>query len=100
MIFPGSGGLPRHPSQLYEAFFEGFLLFAVLQYLQRRVKKEGLTFWLFVGLYGFFRFFIEFYREPDYQLGFVMLNFSMGQVLCVFMIITSLIGLFFLHKKK
>jgi len=99
MVFPGSDGLPRHPSQLYQAFTEGFMLFIILQYLQRRITKDGLTFWLFVGLYGVFRFIVEFYREPDHHLGFVLLHFTMGQILSIGMIIVSFIGLMLLEKK-
>ncbi|MBW6516103.1 MAG: prolipoprotein diacylglyceryl transferase [Candidatus Cloacimonetes bacterium] len=100
MIFPGSDGLPRHPSQLYQAFFEGLLLFVILQFLYTKRLKEGFVFWTFIALYGVFRFFIEFYREPDPQLGFVILDFTMGQVLCFLMIITASIGFYNLYKPK
>lgn len=94
MIFPGTDGRPRHPSQLYQAFLEGFLLFIITQYLYKKHLKSGVVFWSYIGLYGLFRFFIEFYREPDPQLGFVFLSFSMGQVLSSVMIIASIIGLY------
>ncbi len=100
MIFPYSDGQPRHPSQLYQAFFEGFLMFVILQILYFRRLKEGFVFWAFIGLYGVFRFFIEFYREPDPQLGFVVMNFTMGQVLCFTMIIAALIGFFKIYQKN
>jgi len=87
MIFPNGGPLPRHPSQLYESFFEGFMIFLILNFLIRRRPKEGVISGLFVFLYAFFRFFIEFFREPDEQLGLVAGPFSMGQVLCVLMMI-------------
>lgn len=93
MVFPTDPQkLPRHPSQLYESFFEGFLMFAILFFLSRRKLKSGVVFWAFITLYGTFRFFIEYTRQPDAQLGFVLANyFSMGQVLCFPMIITGII---------
>ncbi len=93
MVFPGSDGQPRHPSQLYEAFLEGFLLCAILYILLRTTKRSGLIFWSFIGLYGVFRFLIEFVREPDSQLGFVLGPFTMGQVLCMIMIIAGVLGI-------
>ncbi|MFZ4800736.1 MAG: prolipoprotein diacylglyceryl transferase [Chlorobium sp.] len=83
----------RHPSQLYEAFFEGILLFVVLWLLRRREFSHGSLSALYLFGYGFVRFFIEFFREPDAQLGFVLLNFSMGQVLCFLMMIAG-VGIF------
>lgn len=79
----------RHPSQLYEAFFEGVFLFAVMWGL-RKVSAPGgamLSFYL-IG-YGAVRFFIEFFREPDAHLGFVFFSLSMGQVLCLAMILAG-----------
>jgi phosphatidylglycerol:prolipoprotein diacylglycerol transferase len=72
----------RHPSQLYEAFFEGIFLFAVLWPLRRKPGPPGrfLAFYLFG--YGCVRFFIEFFREPDAHIGFVFFSLSMGQILC------------------
>ncbi|NTU58712.1 MAG: prolipoprotein diacylglyceryl transferase [Chlorobiaceae bacterium] len=81
---PGSG--LRHPSQLYEAFFEGIVLFIVLWTLRKRSPYAGFLSGIYLIGYGTVRFFIEFFREPDAQLGFVFLNFSMGQVLCFLMI--------------
>jgi phosphatidylglycerol---prolipoprotein diacylglyceryl transferase len=86
MYFPyATGSGPRHPSQLYEAFFEGIVLFAILWSIRKKAPYTGFLSGLYVFGYGFFRFFIEFFREPDPQLGFVFLNFSMGQVLCFLM---------------
>lgn len=81
--------LLRHPSQLYEAFFEGIFLFIVLWSLKRTLKTNGamLSFYLFG--YGFVRFFIEFTREPDAHLGFVLGSLSMGQVLCIVMMLSA-----------
>lgn len=81
MVFPSGGPLPRHPSQLYEAFLEGPVMFLVLWIVSHRVKQEGVVFWSFIGLYGLFRFLVEFVREPDAQLGFLAGGLSMGQLL-------------------
>ena len=85
VVFPGGGKLPRHPSQLYEAFFEGLVLFIILQILNYRKVPRGIILGTFLLGYGFFRFFIEFFREPDPQIGFVVDPFTMGQILCVIM---------------
>jgi phosphatidylglycerol:prolipoprotein diacylglycerol transferase len=100
MIFPDSDGLPRHPSQLYELFAEGILLFFITYFLVKRNLRNGTVFWSFIGLYGFFRFLIEFTREPDAHLGFVVGYFTMGQVLCFLMIISSLVGFFTLKTNR
>lgn len=100
MVFPGTDGRPRHPSQLYQSLFEGFLLFVVLQILYRKRLKVGVVFWSYIGLYGAVRFILEFFREPDPQLGFVIMNFSMGQVLSSAMILASIIGFYFLFKNS
>jgi phosphatidylglycerol:prolipoprotein diacylglycerol transferase len=87
MFFPlDPAHLLRHPSQLYEAFFEGVVLFAVLWLIRKRSPFDGALFALFLIGYGSARFFIEFFREPDVQLGFVLGPFSMGQLLCLLMI--------------
>ncbi|OHD59918.1 MAG: prolipoprotein diacylglyceryl transferase [Spirochaetes bacterium GWF1_41_5] len=80
----------RHPSQVYEALFEGIILFFILWPLRNRMKTGGITALYFLG-YGTFRFVIEFFREPDPQLGFILGPFSMGQMLCSFMIIAGII---------
>ena len=95
IIFPNGGDLPRHPSQLYEAFFEGIVLFIILwvmMHLFDLLKKPGIITSLFIFLYGLFRFFIEFFREPDQHIGLLYFEFSMGQILSLPMI---LIGLYF-----
>jgi phosphatidylglycerol:prolipoprotein diacylglycerol transferase len=89
MVFPAGGPLPRHPSQLYEAFFEGLVLFLILWYMKDRVTKKGRLTAAFLLFYGIFRFFIEFFREPDPQLGFIIGPFTMGQILCIGMIIVG-----------
>jgi phosphatidylglycerol:prolipoprotein diacylglycerol transferase len=76
----------RHPSQLYEAFFEGILLFIILWRLKERKLFDGFLFCLYLIGYGVVRFFIEFVREPDSQMGFIFCYFTMGQILCIFMV--------------
>ena len=86
MYFPAAPGPAlRHPSQLYEALFEGLLLFAVLWGVRRRALPRGAMLALYLAGYGTVRFFIEYFREPDAHLGFVFLSFSMGQLLCLAM---------------
>jgi phosphatidylglycerol:prolipoprotein diacylglycerol transferase len=86
---PGEG--LRHPSQLYEAFFEGLVVFAILWALRKRNFPKGAFTGLYLIGYGMARFFIEFFRQPDVQLGFVLFDFfSMGQVLCMAMILAGI----------
>jgi phosphatidylglycerol:prolipoprotein diacylglycerol transferase len=81
IIFPGSDGVPRHPSQLYEAFLEGLALFFIVRIMSRRSQATGIAGWSFVAGYGLFRFIVEFFRQPDAQLGTFFGMFSMGQLL-------------------
>lgn len=93
MVFPGGGPDPRHPSQLYEAFLEGALLFAVLAWLAWRTKalqRPGLIGGVFLSGYGISRFVVEFFREPDAHLGFLFAGATMGQVLSVPLIVVGL----------
>ncbi len=100
MVFPAGGPHPRHPSQLYEALFEGIVLFILLWTLRTRVKTKGALTALFLILYGIFRFFIEFFREPDPQLGFVIGPFTMGQILCTAMVLTGTLILIYRRNKE
>jgi phosphatidylglycerol---prolipoprotein diacylglyceryl transferase len=84
----------RHPSQLYEAFFEGIVLFVILWLMRKKSPFPGFLSAAYLFGYGFVRFFIEFVREPDAQLGFVFLNFSMGQVLCFIMMVAGIVVFF------
>ena len=102
MYFPQAPGAQmRHPSQLYEAFFEGLFLFGVLWALRKIIQTRGAMLALYLIGYGSVRFFIEYFRQPDDHLGFILLSFSMGQILCMFMIAggISLYG-YFLHREK
>lgn len=88
--FPGGDYLPRHPSQIYEAILEGLVLFAILFLLAQRKEirdRPGIITGVFLIGYGMFRMFVENFREPDAQLGFIVAHISMGQILCVPMII-------------
>jgi phosphatidylglycerol:prolipoprotein diacylglycerol transferase len=103
MIFPNAGNSPRHPSQLYEAFFEGFLLFIIMLLFIKFtniLNKKGLITALFLSCYGSFRFIIEFFREPDANIGLLYFNFSMGQLLSLPMIIVGLYFIIFIARKK
>ncbi|ACF11415.1 prolipoprotein diacylglyceryl transferase [Chlorobaculum parvum NCIB 8327] len=100
MYFPAAPTVAlRHPSQLYEAFFEGIVLFIILWSIRKKAPWPGFLSGLYLIGYGTVRFFIEFYREPDAQLGFVFLNFSMGQVLC-FLMIAAGIGILVWSKRR
>lgn len=100
MIFPHGGPLPRHPSQLYESALEGWVLFFVLWYCKDRKFSSGMLLAIFLFLYGCFRSLLEFFREPDAQLGFILGPFTMGQVLSAFMIGGGIFLFFYLPKKN
>lgn len=91
VIFPEGGHLPRHPSQLYEAFLEGVLLFSLVWVISSTRPPKGVVFWSVIGGYGLFRFIVEFFREPDQQLGFLWGGATMGQVLSLPMFILGII---------
>ncbi len=99
MIFPKGGPFPRHPSQLYESVLEGGVLFFILWFMKEKKLPPGGLLAAFLSLYGGFRFFLEFFREPDVQLGFVFGPFTMGQILSSFMIAVGIFLLFFLKKE-
>ena len=100
MIFPSGGVLPRHPSQLYQFFLEGILLFTILWWIKDFPFKKGTLFCLFLILYSIFRFFVELFREPDPQLGLIFSFLTMGQILSIFMCISGLILLYFRPEKE
>jgi phosphatidylglycerol:prolipoprotein diacylglycerol transferase len=99
MIFPKGGPLPRHPSQLYESALEGGVLFLILWLIKDKKLPSGGLLALFLSLYGVFRFFVEFFREPDVQVGFILGPFTMGQVLCAFMIVGGIFLFVYLKRK-
>jgi len=91
--------ISRHPSQIYEAIFEGVILFLLLNYIFNKYlyRSSGLISALFLIFYSVFRFFIEFTREPDVQIGYVLYNLTLGQILSLVFLI---FGLFLFYKKN
>ncbi len=96
MIFPAVDDIIRHPSQLYQSFFEGLVLFLILWFYAKKQRAIGKVSALFLIFYGLFRFLIEYTREPDGHLGLLYLSFSMGQWLSLPMLI---LGVFMYFKK-
>lgn len=97
--FPSGGYLPRHPSQLYEAFFEGLVMLVVLNFMWRYKyvrERAGLVSAVFITLYGLFRILMEQFREPDAHIGFLFSYITMGQLLSVPLI---LLGLWVIYIK-
>ncbi len=88
----------RHPSQLYEATFEGIILFIILIYFKKRgfLNFPGVISGIFLTFYSIFRFIIEFFRVPDYQLGYLIFNLTMGQIISLIFLI---IGIYLIIKK-
>ncbi len=126
VIFPAYGNTPRHPSQLYQALMEGLLTFVILLFIEKYERKKGYApkphipskkekkkkkvrniEWKRTGilassyliLYGLFRFIIEFFREPDPQLGYYFGWMTMGQILCTLMMTTGTLLLIIRIKK-
>lgn len=90
IVFPGAGSAPRHPSQLYEAFLEGFVLAAVMWWLSRRDRPAGELFGWMIALYGCFRISVEFFREPDVQMGYLAAGWlTTGMVLSIPMVVAG-----------
>ena len=97
VIFPKIDNNIRHPSQLYEAFLEGIVLFFIMNLiLFKKNYKTGTCSYMFLIIYGIFRIFSEFFREPDSQIGFIFGSLSMGMLLSLFMIFAGSI----LYLKK
>ena len=95
--------LYRHPSQLYEAFFEGIILFIILIYFRNKgfMKIPGFISGLFLIFYSIFRFIIEFFRVPDEQLGYLFFNLTMGQIISfIFLLIGIYLSLLNMKLKK
>lgn len=101
MLFPHAGNIPRHPSQLYEFLGEGILLFVILWLFSQKPKPCGAVSGLFLLIYGIIRFVIEFFREPDAQIGFIAFDWlTKGQLLCLPMIIIGIGMLIWSYKKR
>jgi phosphatidylglycerol:prolipoprotein diacylglycerol transferase len=100
VIFPRSDYMPRHPSQLYEALLEGLLLFIIMNYLcfrKKMIYSTGKLSAMFLICYTIFRSFVEFFRVPDIQIGYLTFGLTMGQILCIPMLI---IGIWLLMKRN
>ena len=101
VIFPSVDMLPRHPSQLYEAFLEGIILFLILNiFISKENYKTGTCSTFFLIFYGVFRIFSELFREPDTQIGYLFNLFSMGTILSFIMIFAGIIIFTFMRKDE
>jgi phosphatidylglycerol---prolipoprotein diacylglyceryl transferase len=102
VIFVRIDNFARHPSQLYEAFLEGIILFLILLYFRKKnyLEKPGLISGIFLIFYSVFRFIVEFFRVPDEQLGYLVLNLSMGQIISLISIIFGIIIFYFKNENK
>ncbi|NQV71118.1 MAG: prolipoprotein diacylglyceryl transferase [Pseudohongiella sp.] len=101
MVFPHVDQLPRHPSQLYEFALEGVVLFIMLWWFSSRPRPRFAVTGLFAVGYGCFRFFIEFFRQPDLDKGFIAFDWlTMGQLLSTPMIIGGFVLLFLAYQKS
>jgi phosphatidylglycerol:prolipoprotein diacylglycerol transferase len=94
--------LTRHPSQLYEAILEGIILFLILLYFSKKnyLDKPGVISGLFLIFYSIFRFIVEFFRVPDEQLGYLVFNLSMGQIISLICILLGMILFYFKNENK
>lgn len=98
IIFPEGGPFPRHPSQLYEGVLEGIILFIILFAIHKRQRFYGVCSAAFLAGYGIFRFIVEFFREPDSQLGYYFGFLTMGQILCLLMLPAAWLMLMYAKK--
>ena len=99
MVFPGAGPLPRHPSQLYESFLEGAVLFVIVWLFSSKPRPVRAVSGMFLLFYGIFRFLVEFVRMPDAQLGYLAFGWvTMGQILSLPMIIAGAILLWLAYR--
>ena len=95
MIFPEGGPYPRHPSQIYEGLMEGLVLTVIFWVILKRVKVYGIIASIYLVGYASFRFLIEFFREPDSQLGYYFGNtLTMGQILCIIMMLIGFAAIY------
>ena len=100
-IFPTDPfGVLRHPSQIYESFGEGLLLFLILFVISKQTKVKGIVSSSFLIFYGLIRFIIEFFRQPDAHIGYIAFDsLSMGQILCIPMMIIGFFMLLYSRRK-
>ena len=92
----------RHPSQLYEAILEGVILFLILIYFRKKdyLKKPGSISGLFLIFYSIFRIFVEFFRVPDEQLGYLIFDLSMGQIISMIFLMIGIILFYFKNENR
>ena len=102
VIFARVDNLSRHPSQLYEAILEGMILFLILMYFRNKdyLTKPGLISGLFLIYYSIFRFFVEFFRMPDEQLGYLIFKLSMGQIISLIFLSIGIIIFYIKDENK
>jgi phosphatidylglycerol:prolipoprotein diacylglycerol transferase len=103
VIFPDGGNVPRHPSQLYEAFLEGIILFILINFLafkKQFIIKTGQTSGLFLVFYSVLRILSESFREPDFHLGYFFKYFSMGTLLSVITLLAGFFIIFYTRKNE
>jgi phosphatidylglycerol:prolipoprotein diacylglycerol transferase len=104
MVFPGAGSQPRHPSQLYEFLLEGVALFLILWIFSSKPRPRGAVSGLFALCYGAFRFFVEFFRQPDAHMGdggFIAFGWlTMGQLLSLPLVIVGIVLLWWAYSKN
>ena len=101
MVYPNAGPLPRHPSEVYEFLLEGVALFLILWFFSMRPRPRFAVSALFLLGYGCFRFFCEFWRQPDPQYGYLLWGWvTMGQILSFPMIVIGLISLIVIYSTK
>lgn len=101
MVFPNAGPFPRHPSQLYELFLEGILLFVIVWRFSAKLRPRFAVTSSFLLFYGLFRFTVEFFRQPDPQLGYIAFDWlTMGQLLSLPMIIGGGLGFWWAYRHR
>jgi len=100
MVFPSGGPACRHPSQLYEAGLEGVFLFTLIWIVNKTTPPPGTLFWTFITGYGVCRMIVEYVREPDAHLGFILGSFSMGQLLSLPMVVVGIVMLAIGYQRR
>ena len=101
VIYPNAGPLPRHPSEIYEFLLEGVALFIILWIFSRKKRPRFAVSALFLLGYGCFRFFCEWFRQPDPQYGYLLWHWvTMGEILSLPMIIVGGVGLIYIYARE
>lgn len=101
MVFPGAGIEPRHPSQLYQAFLGGGVIFVILWLYSKKPKPTMAVSGMFLICFGIYRIFVEFFRQPDAHLGYIAFGWlTQGQILSAPMVLLGIVFLWFAYKNK